>query len=77
MQTSKRRLLPSILLILSATSGCVPGSTEGPKSTGDYCRIAQPMGYDSRVDSAETVAAIEKHNSQWVCVCEGDCPNKP
>jgi hypothetical protein len=40
----------------------------------DYCRIAKPIGYDSKADTAETVKAIEAHNSAWVCVCEKDCP---
>lgn len=63
----------SLLLILSATSGCVTGSTE---VVGDYCRIAIPITYDRKADTTETVTQIEKHNSQWVCVCEGDCPRK-
>lgn len=69
MSRKLKLLLP--LLILSATSGCVTGSTA---VVGDYCRIAQPIGYDSSKDTAETVAALEAHNSKWVCVCEGDCP---
>jgi hypothetical protein len=40
----------------------------------DYCRIAKPIGYDSKTDTAETVAAVETHNSQWACLCESDCP---
>ena len=62
------------LLILSGLSGCAGGLTEGVKVVSDYCKIAAPIGYDSKVDSPETVAAVEKHNSQWVCVCEEDCP---
>jgi hypothetical protein len=59
------------------TSACVSGST-APLVVSDYCRIAKPIGYDSRVDSAETIRAIEAHNSAWVCVCESDCPaSKP
>ena len=66
------RLKPLLLLtILSATSGCVTGSTA---LFGDYCRIAKPIGYDSGKDTAETVKAVESHNSQWACVCDGDCP---
>jgi hypothetical protein len=64
-----RPLLP--FLILSATSGCVTGSTA---LVGDYCRIAKPISYDSRADTADTVKAVEAHNSQWACVCDGDCP---
>jgi len=66
------RLKPLLLLtILSATSGCVTGSTA---LVGDYCRIAKPISYDSKADSAETVKEIEAHNSKWACVCDGDCP---
>ena len=66
------RLTPLLLLtILSATSGCVTGSTA---LVGDYCRIAKPISYDSKADTAETVKEIESHNSKWACVCDGDCP---
>lgn len=73
-----RKLKPLWLLpILCVTSACVSGST-APLVVSDYCRIAKPIGYDSRVDSAETIRAIEAHNSAWVCVCESDCPaSKP
>jgi hypothetical protein len=73
-----RKLKPLWLLpILFVTSACVSGST-APLVVSDYCRIAKPIGYDSRVDSAETIRAIEAHNSAWVCVCESDCPaSKP
>jgi hypothetical protein len=66
------RLKPLLLLtILSATSGCVTGSTA---LVGDYCRIAKPISYDSKTDTAETVKEIEAHNSKWACVCDNDCP---
>jgi hypothetical protein len=66
------RLKPLLTLtILSATSGCVTGSTA---LVGDYCRIAKPISYDSKADSAETVKEIETHNSAWSCVCNADCP---
>ena len=69
-----RKLKPLWLLpILCVTSACVSGST-APLVVSDYCRIAKPIGYDSKADSAETVKAIEAHNSQWVCLCEADCP---
>lgn len=73
-----KKLKPLWLLpILFVTSACVSGST-APLVVSDYCRIAKPIGYDSRVDSAETIRAIEAHNSAWVCVCESDCPaSKP
>jgi len=65
-----------LLPILCATSACVSGST-APLVVSDYCRIAKPIGYDSKADSAETVRAIELHNSAWLCVCEKDCPVTP
>ena len=65
--------LPFLLLTLSVTSGCVTDLT-APVPVSNYCSIAKPIGYDSTSDSAETVAAIEDHNSQWICICEADCP---
>lgn len=64
------------LAILSGLNGCAGGLIGGSKVTvvSEYCKIAAPIGYDSKVDSPETVAAVEKHNSQWVCLCEDDCP---
>lgn len=61
-----------LLLTLTATSGCVHAST--PPPVNSYCAIAKPIRYDSRLDSAATVARIEAHNSTWVCLCEADCP---
>lgn len=69
-----KRTLPLLSLMLLALSGCVTGSTGRVQAVSDYCRIAQPIGYDSLRDSSDTVAAIERHNSQYVCVCEHDCP---
>jgi len=69
-----RKLRPLWLLpILCVTSACVTGST-APVVVSDYCRIAKPIGYDSKVDSAETVKAVEAHNWSWACVCDKDCP---
>ena len=69
-----KKLKPLWLLpILFVTSACVSGST-APLVVSDYCRIAKPIGYDSKTDTAETVAAVETHNSQWACLCEADCP---
>jgi len=66
-----RPLLPC--LILSAMSGCVTGST-GPVPVSSYCAIAKPIFYDGIKDTAETVRQVEDHNSQYVCICENDCP---
>lgn len=60
------------LLMLTATAGCVHGSTTPP--TNSYCKVAQPIRYNSTLDSPATVARIEQHNSTWVCLCENDCP---
>lgn len=75
MRMWTRLKLLSLPLILSATSGCVTDLT-GVEVKGDYCRIAKPITYDGKVDTQETVQQIEHHNSQFACVCEGDCPAK-
>lgn len=74
MCSKHTRLL--LFLMLPVLSACAHGST-ALTATSDYCRIAQPMAYDSKADSAPTVATIEAHNSAWVCVCEHDCPEVP
>ena len=71
MQMSPRLKPLWTLTTLLVLTGCVTGSTA---LVGDYCRIAKPIGYDSKTDSSETVKEIEAHNSKWVCVCESDCP---
>ncbi len=73
MRMWRRPKLLLLPLILSATSGCVTGLT-GVEVQGDYCRIAKPITYDGTDDTPETVRQIELHNSQYVCVCENDCP---
>lgn len=72
LHCKKLRLL-SVLLTLSATSGCAHVSTD-PVPLNNYCLIAKPISYDSVADTPETVQQIERHNSQYVCVCEADCP---
>jgi len=64
-----------LLTILLVMSGCAAGLT-APVVVSDYCRIAQPIGYDSAHDTLETVKAVEAHNSKWACVCEHDCPTQ-
>ena len=63
----------SLCLILSAMSGCVTAST-GHVPVSSYCAIAKPLFYDGTKDTAETVRQVEDHNSQYVCICENDCP---
>lgn len=70
-QTRRSSILALTLLTLS---GCATVSTTPAPTVSDYCRIAKPIRYNSKLDSAPTVAAIEAHNSSWVCVCEHDCP---
>lgn len=64
-------------LVLTAISGCETVSTAllpPPKTkVVDYCTLAFPISYDTSKDSADTVAAIVKHDSRYVCACEGDC----
>lgn len=42
----------------------------------EYCSIAEPITYDSKADTPETVQQVEAHNSKWACVCgtPPDCP---
>lgn len=66
-----------LLLTLTATAGCVHGSTTPPPLvTNSYCKIAQPIRYNSKLDSPATAARIEQHNSTWACLCGSppDCP---
>ena len=58
-------------LILSGIGGCKTVSTG---TASDYCLIAKPIGYSIKNDSPETVAAVRKYDSEWVCICEHDCP---
>jgi len=71
MQMLPRQRSLWTLTTLLVLTGCVTDSTA---LVGDYCRIAKPIGYDSRADTAETVKEIEAHNSKWACVCDRDCP---
>ncbi len=75
-------MLSSLLLIMSL-SGCGHVTTEaGVRTVHDYCLIASGISYASqpvgeaetvvnRFDTAETVAAVEKHN----VVYERTCPS--
>ena len=76
MRMSPKLKKLSVPLILLVTSGCAAGLTPPRVAVGDYCRIAKPITYNSKLDSPKTVGQIEAHNSIWVCVCEGDCPKK-
>jgi len=71
-RSSWERLLVAFLMLLG-TSACVIGST-GPVPLNSYCAIAKPISYDSKADTVDTVKQIELHNSQYVCICESDCP---
>ena len=63
------------LLTLFATSACVENTT-APVAVSEYCAIAKPISYDRLLDTKETVAEVEKHNSKWECVCNHDCPKE-
>ena len=65
--------LPLLCLILTATSGCVTGST-GRVPVNSFCAIAKPITYDATKDTPETVKEVEAHNSVFICLCEQDCP---
>jgi len=68
--------LPFLFLILSVTSACVTDSI-GRVPVNSYCAVARPISYDGIKDTPETVKLVEAHNSQWVCLCEQDCPARP
>jgi uncharacterized protein YceK len=74
---SNKLLRPLLCLTLLVLSGCASGLTKTTVTSSDYCRIAKPIPYSSKLDSPATVARIEAHNSAWVCVCEHDCPKAP
>jgi hypothetical protein len=76
MMSKRLKTLWSFPMLL-AMSGCVGGLTAAPATVSDYCLIAKPIGYDTTHDTPATVKAVETHNSQWVCVCEHDCPQPP
>lgn len=76
MSVSPRQKWLTLALMSVAMSGCVAGSTD-PLVLSDYCSIAKPISYNSKIDSAATIQEIELHNSRWVCLCEKDCPTQP
>ena len=72
---SNWRNMSICILIMIGMNGCATVSTV-PVPVNSYCLVAKPISYDSKTDSSATVAAIEKHNSIWMCICEKDCPAK-
>lgn len=61
-------MLPSPILLLS--SGCALVSTKPVAPISEFCRVVDPITYDSRVDSADTVAQIEALNAKWLALCD-------
>lgn len=57
-----------MILLLVVATGCATSSGV----TSNYCLIATPISY-SVLDTPETVAQIERHNSDWSCTCAEDC----
>lgn len=55
-------------------NGCVHDLT-GPVPTDSFCKIAQPINYDSKRDTPETVQQVEAHNLRWLRLCEKDEKN--
>ena len=39
---------------------------------GDFCRMDHPMTYATQ-DADATKQQIEKHNTSWLCTCQGIC----
>ena len=64
----------TLCLMLSALNACATGLTDRVTVVNDYCRIAKPIPYDGVRDTPDTRNAVEAHNSEFVCVCEHDCP---
>lgn len=79
MRTSglRNRLLILLLtpLVLSGCASGLIGLQQTQNLTGDFCRIYKPIHYDASLDTVDTIKQIESLNSQFVCVCEHDCPN--
>lgn len=68
---NKSNKLNRLLLIplLMSLSGCVHGST-GLVPIDGFCKVAQPISYDSKRDTPETVQQVEAHNLKWLRLCE-------
>ena len=64
----KAMLIPALL----ATAACTTAST----ATDASCRAFRPIAFSARGDTPETVRQVKAHNSKWVCLCEGDCPER-
>lgn len=75
----KWSLLSALILfgMTNVLAACVANTTETVRTISNYCQIAAPITFSSTKDSAETRAQIERHNSQWECVCNKDCPHAP
>lgn len=74
-----------IAVMMLATAGCASRTPEPPKTVSDYCLIAKRMSYaelrrdqvddpGNKADTPETVKQVKDHNSEYACVCGGDCP---
>jgi|694.fasta_scaffold25726_2 hypothetical protein len=61
------KLLLSLLTILPLSSGCAHVSTV-PDS--EFCRLVEPISYDSVKDTPETVAQVERLNAKWLVLCD-------
>lgn len=65
-------LLTPLLLTLPLLSACVHGLTvpDAPLPTNDFCRLVEPISYDSVNDTPETVKQVEKLNAKWLVLCD-------
>jgi hypothetical protein len=70
-------LLFPMALAMSACASVLTALAPPKTKVVDYCTLAFPIAYDSQHDTPETVAAVVKHDSRYVCACEGDCPTLP
>lgn len=76
MYSKLKPLLPYLMLL--AMTGCAANlTTRLAASSSEYCRIVQPIHYNSKLDSPATVKAAQSLDSQWACLCQQDCPEAP
>lgn len=63
-------LLPTAIAC-ALLAGCASVSS----AASEFCQIAEPITW-AEADTQETLRQIHRHNAKWLCVCEGDCPEK-
>ena len=68
--------LPTLLILTAITILILlPGCASVSSAASEFCQIAEPITW-AEADTQETRQQIHRHNAKWMCVCEGDCPEK-